>query len=127
MILEIASTKSLEAIDEALRAAAQRHQFGVLAMHDLKATMNSKGVAFDTPCRVYEICNPHQAKAVLEANSAVSTALPCRISVYGTAGGQHKIATIRPTALMKMFPSPALEPVAAEVEREITAIMNETA
>jgi Domain of unknown function DUF302 len=28
------------------------------------------------------VCNPHQTKKVLEANLEISTALPCRISVY---------------------------------------------
>jgi uncharacterized protein (DUF302 family) len=44
-----------------------RHHFGVLGVHDLKAAMAKKGVDFCRDCRVFEICNPHQAKKVLEA------------------------------------------------------------
>jgi uncharacterized protein (DUF302 family) len=46
--------------------------------------MKKKGVEFNDDCWIYEVCNPVQAKEVLAANGAVSTALPCRISVYGS-------------------------------------------
>lgn len=126
MIFEVESTRTMEAIDEALRSAAARHQFGVIATHDLKETMSKKGVEFKGECMIYEVCNPRQAKRVLEENGAVSTALPCRISVY-RAGDRYKLATILPTAMMSMFGSPALEPVAREVEEVILAMMKESA
>ncbi len=81
---------------------------------------------FDGECLIYEVCNPHQAKKVLEANGAVSTALPCRISVY-RSGDQYKIATLLPTALMQMFDSPELAGVAEEVETVIKAMIEEAA
>ena len=126
MLFEIQSNKNLEAIDLGLQEAAARHQFGIITVHNLKETMAKKGVEFDGECLVYEVCNPHQAKKVLEANGAVSTALPCRISVYRSGGG-YRLATILPTALMKMFDNPSLEPVAQEVEAALVAIMQEAA
>jgi uncharacterized protein (DUF302 family) len=45
-----------------------RHHFEVLGVHDLKAAMAKKGVDFGPDFRrVFEICNPHQAKKALEA------------------------------------------------------------
>lgn len=126
MLFEVTSTKSLEEIDRDLQAAAVRHKFGVIAVHNLKETMNKKGVDFANDTMIYEVCNPHQAKKVLEANGAISTALPCRISVY-RAGEVFKIATILPTAMIGMFNSPELEPVAREVEDIVVAMMKETA
>jgi uncharacterized protein (DUF302 family) len=126
MLFEVKSERSLAEIDRALRDATARHRFGILGVHDLKAKMKEKGVEFDNDCLVYEVCNPQQAKTVLEKNGAVSTALPCRISVYGEGGG-YKLATILPTAMLALFHSPALDPVAREVENEIVAIMNESA
>jgi len=72
------------------------------------------------------VFNPLQAKRVLEANGAVSTGLPCRISVYGTEG-DYSLSTLLPTALMKMFASPELEPVAQEVEAVIKTMMQDAA
>jgi uncharacterized protein (DUF302 family) len=126
MLFEIQSKKNLEAIDLGLQEAAARHQFGIITVHNLKETMAKKGVEFDGECLVYEVCNPHQAKKVLEANGAVSTALPCRISVYRSGEG-YRLATILPTALMKIFATPSLVPVAREVEAVIVAMMKEAA
>ena len=120
------STKSVEQVGKALEEAVARHKFGVLQVHDLRASMAKKGVEFARECRIYEICNPHQAKRVLEQDMEISTALPCRISVY-TDKGRTKLATVRPAAMIGMFGKPALQSVAEEVERTVTAIMREAA
>lgn len=126
MLFELQSQKSLDEIGKGLEAAAARHHFGVVAVHDLKATMAKKGVQYAGECLVYEVCQPQQAKRVLEANGSVSTALPCRISVYRHGEG-YKLATLLPTALMALFHSPDLEPVAKEVEQVMVAMMREAA
>jgi uncharacterized protein (DUF302 family) len=56
----------------------------------------------------------------------ISTALPCRISVY-EEGGKTMLATLKPTALLAMFNMPQLEQVAQEVEDTIIKIMKEAA
>ncbi len=52
----------------------------------------------------------------------LSTALPCRISVF-TEGGKVKLATLKPTALISQFNIPEPQPVAKEVEETIIQIM----
>jgi len=126
MLYEITSQKSLEEIGRGLQEAAARHGFGVIAVHNLKETMASKGVEYPGECLVYEVCNPHQAKRVLELSGAISAALPCRISVYQTADG-YRLATILPTVLLQMFGSAEAEPAAREVEAAMTAMMRESA
>ena len=126
MLYTIKTRKPITEIQHGLEESAARQQFGILAVHNLRETMKKKGVDFNTDCWIYEVCNPVQAKKVLEANGAVSTALPCRISVYG-AEGSYTLATILPTELMKMFGSPELEPVAREVETVIKAMMQDAA
>ncbi len=83
-------------------------------------------VPFERECLIFEVCNPLQAKKVLEANIAISAALPCRIAVYQEEG-VTKIAAIRPTALLGMFPNPELAPVAREVEEVMNRIMQDLA
>lgn len=126
MLYRLTSRKSLEAVSKGLEAAAQKYKFGILAVHDLKAKMREKGVEFERDCLVFEVCNPHQAKKVLEANAEVSTALPCRISVYSEGAG-ITLATLRPTALIDLFHTPALRVVAEEVEEAVVAMMKEAA
>ena len=126
MLYSVPTNKPLDEIERGLYNAATLHKFGILTVHDLRETMKKKGVEFDRECRIYEVCNPQQAKKVLEANGALSTALPCRISVYSDDSGYH-IATILPTALIAMFGQPELATVAQEVETVIKAIIDEAA
>jgi len=126
MLRLVESRKSLTTLAADLERAVTAHKFGVLGIHDLRAKMAEKGVTFDRECRIYEVCNPHQAKKVLEANLEISTALPCRISLY-EEGGATKLATISPTALIGLYPNPELRQVAEEVEATLVAIMKDAA
>ena len=126
MLHIVESKKPLDTVIRDLEAAVTRHKFGILGVHDLRETMGKKGVAFGRECRILEVCNPHQAKKVLEANLEISTALPCRISVY-EAGGVIKLATIKPTSMIALYPNPELRGVAEEVEATLNRIMEEAA
>jgi uncharacterized protein (DUF302 family) len=124
MLFEVESRKGIDQVCEDLEKAVVAHKFGVMTVHNLKETMKKKGVEFDRDCRIFEVCNPHQAKKVLEKAMEISTALPCRISVY-TEGGKVKLATLKPTALVSQFNVPELEGVAKEVEETLIQIMQE--
>jgi uncharacterized protein (DUF302 family) len=126
MLYEKTSLKSMAEIELALRDSAARHKFGVIHVHDLQKTMKEKGVDYNGECAVFEVCNPQQAKRALEANPAISTVLPCRISVY-QRGEERVIATFLPTAMMQLFESAGLEPVAQEVETVVKAMIDESA
>ena len=106
-----------------LAAAAAANKFGVLGTHDLRQKMADKGVEFHGQCLIFEVCNPAQAKQVLEADPSISTALPCRISVY-EEGGKVKVATIKPTLLLAMFGKSELTDVAQGVEAAIVRMID---
>ena len=120
------SRKSLSQIAQSFEAITQRHKFGVLAVHDLKVKLKEKGIDSAQECLIYEVCNPQQAKKVLEANPEISTALPCRIAIYPEGGGVT-LATIRPTSMIEMFNTPELKSVAEEVETVLIKIIDEAA
>ena len=126
MLVKTSTGKTVSETATALHAAVQASQFGVMQVHNLKETMVKKGVEFERECLIFEVCQPQQAKKVLEQNMSVSTALPCRISIY-EEGGKTTLASLRPTILLGMFDSPQLEGVAKEVEDTIVKIMTETA
>ena len=112
-IVETSKTPEQAATD--LAEAVVRNGFGVLHVHDLGATLRSKGVAFERQCKVFEVCNPRQAARVLAADLCLNMALPCRISVY-TEGGTTRIGMIEPAQMLGMLSDdPALEPIAHEV------------
>jgi uncharacterized protein (DUF302 family) len=126
MIYQVKSKKSLSEVTHDLETATQRHKYGIMCTHDLKSKMKEKGVEFNRDCLIFEVCNPHQVKKVLEKNAEISTALPCRISVY-REGDKTVLATLRPTVMMALFETVGLEPVAQKVEDTIVAIMHEAA
>ncbi len=123
MLYSKETTRPIEQVLKRLETAAGENQFSVLAVHDLKAKMNAKGVAFAPQCQVVEVCNPVQAGQALTADLSISTVLPCRISVYQEAG-KVRVSTIKPTALLAMFNRPDLQRVAQDVERTILRIVD---
>ena len=124
MLVTRSTDKTVSDTAAALEAAVQAHHFGVMQVHNLKETMVKKGVEFARECLIFEVCQPQQAKKVLDQNMSVSTALPCRISIY-EEGGQTILATLKPTTLLAMFNTPQLAGVAQEVEATIIAIMED--
>ena len=126
MLVTRSTDKTVSATAAALETAVQAHHFGVMQVHNLKETMVKKGVEFARECLIFEVCQPQQAKKVLDENMSVSTALPCRISIY-EEGGQTILATLKPTTLLAMFNTPQLAGVAQEVEATIIAIMEDAA
>ena len=85
--------------------------------------MEKNGIKFDNACKIYEICNPHRAKQVLDQEMAISTVFPCRISIYEERD-TVKIATTLPTATLRLFEKPELMSIAEEVEKDIKAIID---
>jgi uncharacterized protein (DUF302 family) len=126
VLYKVESEKKVSEVSRDLETATQRNKFGVLGVHDLRAKMMEKGVPFDRECVIIEVCNPQQAKKVLEQSAEISTALPCRISVY-TEGEKTVLATIRPTALIGLYQAHGMESVAQEVETALMRIMQEAA
>lgn len=112
----VETEKSFTQAAEDLAAAVKSHGFGVLHIHDLGATLRSKGIAFLEECQVFEVCNPTQAAKVLETDMRLNMALPCRISVF-TELGKTKIGLIKPAEMLSaLSQDPALLEIAKEVE-----------
>ena len=123
---KIRTSRSVPEALEALKAAVKQHKFGVTAVHDLQATLKKKGVDFDRPVVVAEVCSPTHAKRVLEHEMDIATALPCRVAIYQDEGTTW-VATIPPANMIGMFRVPALKPVAGEVQTALYAIMKAAA
>lgn len=112
----------VDAMEERLKAAAKVHQFSVLNVTDLRAKLQSNDLDFAPACLVFDVCNPHRAMAVLDSKMVISTALPCRISVYEEEG-KTKVATLLPTKVLGMFGAEGLDSVAQSVESDLIAII----
>ena len=123
MLYQREAKVSVEEVCKRLEEAAKASKFGVIATINLKEKMRAKGVEFGPECRILEICNPNQARTVLEADMTVSAALPCRISVY-EQDRRVFVCTIRPTAILGLFKKAGLLPVAQAVEQAVISIID---
>jgi len=123
----IQTKKDIEQASSDLEVAVKNNGFGVLHIHDLKATLNSKGIAFEQDCRVFEVCNPHKAKEVLDYDMTLNMALPCRISIW-QQGNTINIGMISPQATLALLSqSQELSKMAAEVEATLEIIIDQAA
>ena len=121
----VESDKTVEQACTDLEAAVKDHQFGVLHVHDLQATLHNKGIDFANACKVFEVCNPKKANAVLTEDMSLNMALPCRISVWSENGKTH-LGMISPKQMLALLSdSPELAKIADEVEQITTEIIQQ--
>jgi uncharacterized protein (DUF302 family) len=120
------SQRTLQEVEERLRHAAQVHKFGVLNVLDIQQTLKSKGIELEQPCRIFDVCNPQAASEALNHDLRASVVLPCRISVFGSESGTV-LATVNPTDLIQASGLKGAEELAAHIELELKAIIDEAA
>jgi RNA polymerase-binding transcription factor DksA/uncharacterized protein (DUF302 family) len=127
MYYVVSTAKSPADAARDLEASVQKHQFGVLHVHDLKETLTRRGYPLAPQCKIFEVCNPQQASQVLERDLRLNMALPCRISVF-EENGVTKIGTILPSETLRMLSHDReIGVVAAAVEKTIKAVIDDAA
>jgi len=121
----VETEKSFDQAVADLEVTVADNKFGVLHIHDIGATLRSKGIEFDKECKVFEVCNPGHAVNVLATDMRLNMALPCRISVY-TEDGKTKIGFIKPAPMLEALSDDAgLREIAEEVEQTMIKMAEE--
>ena len=111
-----------EAVD-AVRAALGEQGFGVLTEIDVRATMKAK-LDVEVPSQVIlGACNPPLAHRAMEIEPSIGLLLPCNVVVRETADGTV-VEAIDPAVLAGFTGNEALEPIATEVGRKLSAAMS---
>ena len=123
MIYEQQAEGALEEVVDRLTNAAAEHKFGIISQLDLRGKLQEKGIEFGHTCWIVEVCNPMQAKQVLESDIRLANLLPCRIAIY-EKDGQLMVGTIRPSWMIQMLGTEALAPVATQVEDVLIRIID---
>lgn len=85
------SSKNVQEIVDEIKNIASNYKFGVLHVHNVKETLNSKGIDFKNECQILDVCNPNIANQFLNEDMSLASIMPCKISVY-TENGQTVIA-----------------------------------
>jgi len=74
--------KSVQEIVDSIQEIVSNYGFGVLHIHNVKNTLNSKGIDFEKECQILDVCNPKVAEKFLGQDMSISVIMPCKISVY---------------------------------------------
>ena len=106
---------------ESLENSIKHHGYGLLHSYDFKKIFQEKGVDFDKDCRIFEVCNPSQAKRVMDHDMKLNMALPCRISVY-TEKDEVKIGMVSPLKMLNVL---SRDEIALKVAREVDATLRQ--
>lgn len=114
--------QAISSLEESLKSEG----FGVLWNFDLTAKLQEKGMDFNTPYTVLEVCNPKEAQRVLSENLLVGYFLPCKIVVYADQG-TTKIGMPRPTAMIDMLHNEELKTLAKDIEQRLIACIDKSA
>ena len=120
----VQTNKSFNKAIEDLKESLSNHNFGVLWELNFKEKLKEKGLDFDKNFKILEVCNPVQAKKVLEENIEVGYFLPCKIVVYEDNGFVF-IGMPKPTELIGMIKDNNLISIALEVENELKSAMDD--
>lgn len=118
----VETTKTMDAAVTAVEARTKENGFGVLHIHDVKATLEGKGFPC-APLKIVEICNPRYASEVLKKDISIALMLPCPVSVY-VQDGKTYISALRPRAIGDFYPAAGIQALAGEVDDAVLKIVN---
>jgi uncharacterized protein (DUF302 family) len=111
---------------ERVRDELKEEGFGVLCEIDVQATLKEKLGADRDPYVILGACNPPLAHQALEAEPELGTLLPCNVIVYQQQGETH-ISAIDAERMLSLVDNTKLAPVAAEVRRKLSAVVERAA
>lgn len=114
LIHEKKTKKGLNEAVEALTNNLSENKFGVLSMINFKNKLNDKGLELKGDYVVLEVCNPVQAKKLLDTNIHIGYVLPCKM-VVRTENEQTYIGFANPEVLIGMFNELNVDNVVKEV------------
>ena len=120
----VQTTKGFDQAVSDIEAKTREKGFAVLHVHDVQAIFAGKGIEHG-PLKIIEVCNAKYASQVLSKDIKISLMLPCRISVY-TQGGTTMICALRPKLIADFYPKAGIGAVAAEVDKTVLGIVDES-
>ncbi|WP_034551913.1 DUF302 domain-containing protein [Carnobacterium funditum] len=118
IVYEERTDKSLNEAIKSLEENLKENSFGVLWQLNFKDKLAEKGLEFKDDFVVLEVCNPKQAKDVLEKNVHVGYVLPCKM-VVRTEDNKTYMGMTSPETLIGLFDEPELKDIAKDVEASL--------
>ena len=119
----VSTEKSLEQVIASLEENLKSEGFGVLWNFNLTAKLQEKGMEFNTPYTVLEVCNPKEAQHILSENLLAGYFLPCKIVVYED---DHviKVGMPKPSSLIEMLQNDDMKAFALDIEKRLISCID---
>lgn len=111
---------------ERVRAELKTEGFGVLCEIDVQATLKEKLDVDGEPYVILGACNPALAHQALTTEPDLGVLLPCNVVVYGKEGETH-VSAVDAERMLSIVENTALAPIAAEVKRRLSAVVERLA
>ena len=118
-----ATNKSVQEVIDCLKEVTAKYKYGIQHIHNVKETLNSKGIDLGNECQIVDICNPIVAEKFLSEDMSLSIIMPCKIAVY-TQDGETMIAMNSLVQLVDDI-NPDLIELAQEVQEQLLEIIDE--
>ena len=118
IVYEKITTKNLNDSIKSLEDNLKKHGFGILWQLNFNEKLEEKGLEFKDDFVILEVCNPKQAKEVLEENIHIGYVLPCKM-VVRSENNKTYIGMTSPEILIGLFESPELKEIAKKVEESL--------
>ncbi len=106
---------------EAVRSALGDQGFGILTEIDLRATMKQKLDVDIAPQVILGACRPPLAYEAIQADPSIAAVLPCNVVVRSVDETTTVVEAFDPDAMMGLADNQALDSVAADAKKRITA------
>ena len=117
------TNKGVQEVIDSLKEVTAKYKYGIQHIHNVKETLNSKGIDLGNECQIVDICNPIVAQKFLSEDMSLSIIMPCKISVY-TQDGDTMIAMNSLVQLVDDI-NPDLIELAQEVQEQLLEIIDE--
>lgn len=121
---EVKTGKNFITAVEDLKESLTKNKFGVLWELNFKDKLEEKGLDFHQNFMVLEVCNPKQAKEVLELHIEVGYFLPCKMVVYEKENSVF-MGMVRPTSMIGLLGKTELLNIAYQVETVLKKALDE--
>jgi len=124
MEITLSTSTSLSFVDAvaATRAALSEQGFGVLTEIDVQATLKDKLDQDMEPYLILGACDPQLAHQALKVEPEIGVLLPCNVLVR-REGDRTLIHAADPQVMVSLPGLPALQPVADEARRRLSAAL----
>lgn len=115
--------RTMEALRERVEEVLKEEGFGVVTEIDLQKIMKEKLNQEYLPHIILGACHPLYAHKALTEDIAISTLLPCNVTLRQLEDGSIEIAVVNPAVAFECSANPTLKAILEEVQRHLWDIL----